>query len=110
MAGGFLGDHWLVDRLIGGAAGWGSLALIGWGYRRLRGFDGLGQGDAKLLGAIGLWLGWSVLPIVLLLSTSFGLGLALIRRRAVPLAEQRIPLGTALGLSAMLVGLIAPAL
>ncbi|MDB5681781.1 MAG: peptidase, partial [Sphingomonas bacterium] len=56
------------DRLIGGAAGFVSLWLIAFAYRRLRGRDGLGGGDPKLLGAIGLWVGWAMLPFVLLLA------------------------------------------
>ena len=52
------------DRLIGGVAGFASLWLIGFAYRRLRGREGLGGGDPKLLGAIGLWVGWAMLPFV----------------------------------------------
>jgi len=48
-----LGDH-----LLGAAAGFGSLVAIEIAYRRLRGRDGLGRGDAKLLGAIGAWVGF----------------------------------------------------
>lgn len=70
----------LVDRLIGGAAGFGSLWAIGAGYARLRGREGLGGGDPKLFGAIGLWLGWRALPVVLLLAALVGLGLVLVQR------------------------------
>ncbi len=52
--------------LIGALAGFGSLALVGGAYRRLRGREGLGLGDAKLMGAGGAWLGWQSLPTVLL--------------------------------------------
>ena len=61
---------------------------------------------AKLLGALGLWLGWQALPFLLLLASGFGLALALLRARAEPLARQRIPLGSALGMAAMLLGLM----
>ena len=47
--------------------------LIAISYRALRGRDGLGLGDAKLLGGIGGWLGWQVLPLVLLLASLGGL-------------------------------------
>lgn len=67
-------DPSLGERLIGGGAGFAGLALTGWSYRRLRGRDGLGGGDPKLFGAIGLWLGWRVLPAVLLVACLVGLG------------------------------------
>ncbi|MBS0477999.1 MAG: prepilin peptidase [Proteobacteria bacterium] len=68
------------DRLIGGVAGFASLWLIALAYRRLRGRDGLGGGDPKLFGAIGLWLGWAILPFVLLLACVVGLGAVLTAR------------------------------
>jgi leader peptidase (prepilin peptidase)/N-methyltransferase len=48
------------------AAGWGALTLVGALYRARRGRTGIGRGDAKLFGAIGAWLGWAMLPAVLL--------------------------------------------
>ena len=92
----------LADRLIGGALGFGVLALIGFGYRRLRGRVGLGQGDLKLLGAIGLWLGWRALPLVLLGASLVGLSYAIGRLLAGrPLAAtNRLPLGTLLAVAA----------
>jgi leader peptidase (prepilin peptidase)/N-methyltransferase len=45
-------------------------------YRLLRSRDGLGAGDPKLLGAIGLWLGWAALPFVLLIAALAGLAIA----------------------------------
>ncbi len=56
----------LADRLVGAAVGWLSFAGIAAAYRRLRGRDGLGGGDARLLGAGGAWLGWEALPSVVL--------------------------------------------
>lgn len=56
----------LADSLIGLVVGYGLLAGVGFLYRRLRGRDGLGLGDAKLFAAAGAWLGWSALPTVLL--------------------------------------------
>ncbi|MBN8815035.1 MAG: prepilin peptidase [Sphingomonas sp.] len=68
------------DRLIGGVAGFASLWLIAFAYRRIRGRDGLGGGDPKLFGAIGLWVGWAMLPFVLLLACIVGLGALLTAR------------------------------
>lgn len=104
LAGEYLSGQWLLDRLIGAGVGWATLAILAWAYRRLRGFDGLGSGDAKLLGALGLWLGWQALPFLLLLASGFGLALALFRRGRVALPDQRIPLGSMLGLAALLIG------
>ncbi|SEN23146.1 leader peptidase (prepilin peptidase) / N-methyltransferase [Sphingomonas gellani] len=67
----------LEDRLIGGVAGFLVLWSVGWAYRRLRGREGLGGGDPKLLAGIGLWLGWRLLPGVLLIGSALGLGVAI---------------------------------
>lgn len=55
----------LTDRAVGAACGYLLLRLVGWVYRMMRGRDGLGQGDAKLLAAAGAWVGASGLPSVL---------------------------------------------
>jgi leader peptidase (prepilin peptidase) / N-methyltransferase len=73
-------DPPLADRAVGGAGGFALLWLVGWGYRRLRGRAGLGGGDPKLLGAIGCWLGWRLLPAVLVIAAALGLGAALVMR------------------------------
>lgn len=64
----------LADRAIGGAAGFGALWAIAAAYRAARGREGLGGGDPKLLGAVGLWLGWRMLPGVVLLACLLGFG------------------------------------
>ena len=92
----------LGDRLIGAAAGFGGLWLVGWAYQRLRGRQGLGGGDPKLLGAIGLWLGWRLLPAVLLVACLVGLGAVawrLLTRRPVG-GSDAMPLGTLLAIAA----------
>ena len=80
----------LVDHLIGAVAGYGVLALAAWAYARLRGREGLGLGDAKLLAVAGAWLGWIALPTVLVLASAGGLAWAaarLLRRGRAGLAE-----------------------
>lgn len=89
----------LIDRAIGAAAGFASLWGIGAVYRQLRGRDGLGGGDAKLLGGIGAWLGWQALPFVLLTASLSGLIAALIGgdlRR-----DRAVAFGTALAAGTM---------
>jgi leader peptidase (prepilin peptidase)/N-methyltransferase len=70
----------LEERLIGAAAGFLALALIAFAYRRLRGREGLGGGDPKLLAAIGAWLGWQQLPFVMLGAGLLGLTAVLLRK------------------------------
>lgn len=96
------GDPDLINRLIGGISGFMALFLIGWGYRQLRGQEGLGGGDPKLLGAIGCWLGWSVLPLVMLGAGLVGLlALALMRGRGQSVTGQSaLPLGSFMAISA----------
>jgi leader peptidase (prepilin peptidase) / N-methyltransferase len=74
-----IGAAWLFgmpllrDSLIGALAGFLLLLAINIGYRALRGRDGLGGGDSKMLAAIGAWLGWQMLPFILLLASATGL-------------------------------------
>ena len=58
--------------LIGAAAGYLILWAIYWAFRLLTGREGMGAGDFKLLAAIGAWLGWQLLPLVILLSSLVG--------------------------------------
>jgi len=95
-------DPPLMARLIGGVAGFGGLWCIGQGYRLVRKREGLGGGDPKLLGAIGLWLGWAMLPAVLLLAALTGLALVLtgaMTGRAARL-DDRVPFGALLAIAA----------
>jgi leader peptidase (prepilin peptidase)/N-methyltransferase len=91
-----------VDRLIGGVAGFLVFAFVRHAYRLLRGREGMGGGDVKLLGAIGLWLGWRILPMVLLGAALAGLLWSLLERaRGKELtATSSVPLGTFLALAA----------
>jgi len=100
----------LADRAIGAVAGFLLLWLIAWAYRRTRGREGLGLGDAKLLGAIGAWLGWRVLPWVLLGASAIGFLLCLTRLaggRTVALTD-RLPLGTLLAIASWAIWLFVP--
>jgi len=70
-----------VDELVGAAAGYLAFAGVAACYRRARGREGLGLGDAKLLAAAGAWLGWSALPAVVAAASLSALGLAALRGR-----------------------------
>lgn len=70
-------DMW-QHHLIGGLIGYGVLWGVEVGYKALRGREGLGRGDAKLLGALGLWVGWTGLAPTLLIASFGGLVFALI--------------------------------
>jgi len=69
----------LQDAVLGAMAGYGVLWLIYWIFKLATGKEGLGYGDFKLMAALGAWLGWQALPLVLLLASALGavLGLAL---------------------------------
>jgi len=58
--------------LVGAVAGYLILWAVYWGFKLLTGKEGMGYGDFKLLAAIGAWLGWQMLPLVILLSAIVG--------------------------------------
>jgi len=66
--------------VIGAVAGYLALWLVYHGFRLLTGKEGMGFGDFKLLAALGAWFGWTMLPLVILLSSLVGavVGIALI--------------------------------
>jgi len=56
----------------GAVAGYLSLWSVNTLFRLVRGYDGMGYGDFKLLGALGAWMGWQALPLVIILSSFAG--------------------------------------
>ncbi|MGB1756354.1 MAG: prepilin peptidase [Pseudomonadales bacterium] len=70
----------LTSAVVGAMAGYLSLWSVYWGFKLLTGKDGMGFGDFKLLGLLGAWLGWQMLPIIIILSSLAGaiIGLSLI--------------------------------
>lgn len=81
----------LEDAVLGAAAGYLLLWSVYWAFRIATGKEGMGFGDFKLLAALGAWLGWQDLPLVIILSSGVGalVGIALIvvygRDRARPI-------------------------
>ena len=70
----------LQTAVIGAVAGYLSLWLVYWAFKFATGKEGMGYGDFKLLAAIGAWLGWKMLPVVIMLSSLVGavIGIGLI--------------------------------
>ncbi|WP_305460311.1 prepilin peptidase [Photobacterium leiognathi] len=62
----------LTDSVIGAMVGYLSLWSVFWVFKLLTKKDGMGYGDFKLLAALGAWLGWQLLPFVVLLSSLVG--------------------------------------
>jgi leader peptidase (prepilin peptidase)/N-methyltransferase len=100
----------LTDRALGAAFGYLSLLAIAALYRVLRGREGLGQGDAKLLAASGAWVGAAALPQVILLAAFSALAAAgCLRLAGVRLGiHSALPFGPFLALATWLVWLFGP--
>ena len=62
----------LSSAVIGGAAGYLSLWSVYIIFKKLTGKEGMGHGDFKLLAALGAWMGWQFLPMIILLSAVVG--------------------------------------
>ena len=100
----------LLDHVIGVAAGFGFVVLLRESYRRLRGREGMGFGDAKLLAASGAFVSWQALPSVILIASFTALAVALLRTlggTSISLVD-RMPFGTFLCLATWIVWLYGP--
>ena len=98
----------LRDAVIGAIAGYLALWSVNALYKLWRKTDGMGGGDFKLLAALGAWMGWQMLPAIIMLSSVVGavVGIAMIVFGSHG-RETRIPFGpylTGAGLLAMLYG------
>jgi leader peptidase (prepilin peptidase)/N-methyltransferase len=62
----------LQDAVIGAVAGYLALWSVYWAFKLITGKEGMGYGDFKLLAALGAWMGWGMLPVVILLSSLVG--------------------------------------
>jgi leader peptidase (prepilin peptidase) / N-methyltransferase len=70
----------LRDAVIGAMAGYVSLWAVYWLFKLATGKEGMGYGDFKLLAALGAWMGWAMLPTIIILSSVVGaiVGISLI--------------------------------
>lgn len=66
------GAVWQLS-IAGVVLGYGLVAGIGYVWRNLRGYEGIGLGDAKLLAAGGAWVGAGLLPVILLIASGLGI-------------------------------------
>ncbi|UCF76024.1 MAG: prepilin peptidase [Betaproteobacteria bacterium] len=93
----------LTSAVIGAAGGYLVLWAVFWAYKLTTGKEGMGYGDFKLLAAIGAWLGWKMLPLVILLSSFvgavIGIGLIVLARRG---RNVPIPFGPYLALAGLI--------
>ena len=67
---------------IGGILGYAIIRIIEIVYKKLRKRDGIGQGDAKMFGAIGVWVAWSGLPFVMLIASVLSILIVLVTNLA----------------------------
>lgn len=90
----------LQDAVLGAMLGYLSLWSVYWLFKLLTGKEGMGYGDFKLLAALGAWLGWQAVPLVILMSSLVGaicgLGIMLATRRG---KDVPIPFGPYLALA-----------
>jgi leader peptidase (prepilin peptidase)/N-methyltransferase len=107
---GVAGPGWLAS-LIGIAAGAGVLFVIAETYYRVRGEEGLGMGDIKMLAMIGAFLGWKLVLLTLvlasLLGSVVGVGIVVFRRESLKYA---LPFGTFLAIGALVSAVAGDAL
>ncbi|MGB4343975.1 MAG: A24 family peptidase [Moraxellaceae bacterium] len=80
----------LPQAVIGAMAGYLVLWSVYWLFKLVTGKEGMGYGDFKLLAALGAWLGWTMVPLIVLLSSVVGavIGVAYlaIRKESAPFA------------------------
>jgi leader peptidase (prepilin peptidase)/N-methyltransferase len=92
----------LLQSVWGAAAGFGVLWAVQTVFKLITGKQGMGEGDYKLLAALGAWLGWMVLPMVLLISSLLGVVVALAMRwRGSLKAGEPLPFGPYLVLAGL---------
>ena len=101
----------LTTAVTGAMAGYLSLWSVYWVFKLITGKEGMGYGDFKLLAALGAWLGWQVLPAVILLSSGLGaiIGIGLMATGLVT-RTQPIPFGPFLAFAGVIAYFYKPEL
>lgn len=96
-------DIAFLDRILGLTAGFLSLEIVRQVYKQFRQRDGMGAGDPKLFAALGIWLGWQALPIILLGASAIGLVSASLSHLTANYHRTTFPFGSYLGVAAYVV-------
>lgn len=101
----------LTQAVWGAALGYGVLWSLYWVFKWISGREGMGYGDFKLLAAIGAWLGWPALPLVVFISSALGAGFGLwqLWMKHCDRDELQIPFGPFLAIAAIAELLFSPA-
>ena len=105
IAGGMIFAVLLADwqqAALGAIIGYVGFVGLELAYKRLRGQDGLGRGDAKLLAAGGAWCGWYGLPFIILIASAAGLVHAVMISSASKDEPVHLPFGPHLALGIFL--------
>ncbi len=99
----------LADAVIGAAAGYLVLWSVYWIFKLVRGREGMGYGDFKLMGALGAWFGWQALPALILMSSIVGAviggAMLLVQRKG---SETTFPFGPYIAGAGLLVLFFGP--
>lgn len=99
----------LADAVIGAAAGYLVLWSVYWIFKLVRGREGMGYGDFKLMAALGAWFGWQALPALILMSSIVGAiiggAMLLIQRKG---SETTFPFGPYIAGAGVLVLFFGP--
>lgn len=98
----------IYDAAAGATIGFLAFYLVAIGYRALRGRDGLGRGDAKLMASAGAWVGWQGLPPVIVGAACLGIVFAVVTHLRKPqgrLGDAPIPFGPCIALALFVVRL-----
>ena len=90
----------LPSAVIGAMAGYLVLWSFYWAFKLITGKEGMGYGDFKLLAALGAWMGWQYLPLLLILSAGIGAVIGILVQLAIPrLRGAPMPFGPYLALA-----------
>ncbi len=103
------GYDWQLH-IVAAMISWLALSSIRLAYQLLRQTEGMGAGDPKLFAALALWILPANLPMLILGASMLGLAFALLQRPVSAAAQQQLPFGAFLGISAIIMVAAGPLL